>query len=147
MEELVELRRYIEEQRYTEALDLITEIEDMSREDKINKICNFAEVLLLHLIKQEAEKHTTRSWELSIRNALRQITRINRRRKSDGRYVDNSELSEIITEAYQPALELAALEAFEGQYDEQELNQKVDRAAIERKALELIVAYQEGRQV
>jgi hypothetical protein len=61
--------------------------------------------------------------------------------------VDDSELSEIIAEAYQPALEHAALETFEGQYDERELGQKVDRTAIERKALELIAAYQEGQQV
>jgi hypothetical protein len=56
MEELVELRRYIEQQRYAETLDLIAEMEEMSREDKINKIYSFAEILLLHLIKQEAEK-------------------------------------------------------------------------------------------
>lgn len=147
MEELLELRHYIEQQRYTEALNLITEIEDMSREDKINKIYNFAEVLLLHLIKQEAEKRTTRSWELSIRNALRHIARINQRRKSGGRYLDESELCEIITEAYQPALECAALEAFEGCYDDQEVGQKVNRTAIEQKALALIAVYQEGRQV
>jgi len=54
-------------------------------------------------------------------------------------------LCEILTEAYQPALERAALEAFEGRYDEVELGQKVDRATIEQKALELIVAHQEGQ--
>ena len=51
MEELLALRRYIELQRYTEALDLLAEMEEMSREDKVNKIYSFAEILLLHLIK------------------------------------------------------------------------------------------------
>ena len=49
-----------------------------------------------------------------------------------------------LTEAYQPALERAALEAFEGRYDDVELGQKVDRAAIEQKALQLITVRQEG---
>ncbi len=142
MEELLELKHYIEQQRYPEALDLLGEMEEMSREDKINKIYSFAEVLLLHLVKQAAEQRTTRSWDLSIRNAARQIARVNQRRKSGGTYLSGAELRVLISEAYQPALERAALEAFEGRYDDQELGQKVDRAAIEQQALELILAYQ-----
>jgi hypothetical protein len=144
MDELLELRRYIEQQRYTEALDLITEMEEMSREDKINKIYSFAEILLLHIIKQDAEQRTTRSWDLTIRNVLRQIARVNNRRKSGGTYLDAAELREIITEVYQPALERASLETFEGRYDDQELGQKVNRAAIEEKALSLLRVHKAG---
>ena len=144
MEELVELRRYIEQQRYAEALDLIAEMEEMSREDKINKIYSFAEILLLHLIKQEAEKRTPRSWDLTIRNVVRHIARVNTRRKSGGTYVDEVELRDIIADVYQPALERASLETFEGRYDEQELGQKVNRAAIEQKAVALLTAHQDG---
>src|SRR5262249_31441770 len=143
MEELLELRRYIEQQRYAEALDLITEMEEMSREDKINKIYSFAEILLLHLIQQEAEQRTTRSWDLTIRNTVRQIGRVNKRRKSGGVYLDGAELHEIIADAYQPALERAALETFEGRYDDQELGQKVNRAAIEAKALKMLSSQQD----
>ncbi len=142
MEELLELRDYIKQQRYPEALSLITEMEEISREDKINKIYSFAEILLLHLIKQEAEKRTTRFWDLSIRNAGRQIARINKRRKAGGTYLDEVGLQETIGEAYQPALERAALEALGGVYDDQKLGQMIDRAAIEQKALELIVEQQ-----
>ena len=145
MEELLELRRCIEQQRYAEALDLLAEMDEMSREDKINKLYSFAEILLLYLIKQGAEQRTTRSWELSIRNAVRQIARVNKRYKSSGTYLGESELCEVLTEAYQPALERAALEAFEGHYDDVELGQKVNRSTIEQKALELIVAHQEGQ--
>jgi Domain of unknown function DUF29 len=141
MEELVELRRYIEQQRYAEALDLIAEMEEMSREDKINKIYSFAEILLLHLIKQEAEKRTTRSWDLTIRNAVRQIARVNTRRKSGGTYLEEAELREIIADVYQPALERASLETFEGRYDDQELSQQVERGAIEQKALTMITTH------
>ena len=84
MEELLTLRRYIEQQHYTEALDLLAEMEEMSREDKVNKIYSFAEILLLYLFKQRAGQRTTRSWERSIRNAARHIARVNKRYKPGG---------------------------------------------------------------
>src|SRR5438552_9133960 len=87
MEELYELRTYIETGKYQEALLLLEEMEDMSRDDKINRISSFMEVLLVHLIKQITEKKTTKSWEVSIRHALRQIVKINKRRKAGGWYL------------------------------------------------------------
>ena len=87
MEELLQLRTYIEQGRYADALKLIGEMEEMSKDDKINKIVSFMEILLLHLIKQAAEKRTTRSWNVSINNCLRQIARINKRRRSGGHYL------------------------------------------------------------
>jgi hypothetical protein len=98
----------------------------------------------MYIIKQEAEQRTTRSWDLTIRNAVRQIARVNKRRKSGGTYLEEAELREIIAEVYQPALERAALETFEGRYDDQELGQKLSRAGIEQKALELMAAHQHG---
>jgi hypothetical protein len=138
MEELLELQDYIKQQRYHEALDLIAEMEEMGREDKINKIYSFAIILLLHLIKQAAEKRITRSWELSILNASQQIIRINRRRKAGGTYLTTEELRETIAEAYPLALKRAALEAFEGRYDDEALDQLVDRSVIEQQAIELV---------
>lgn len=88
MEELIDLRRYIEQHRYVEALALVDELEEMSRDDKINRIDSHAQILLLHLIKQTAEQRTTRSWDLSIRNAVRQIARTNLRRKTGGAYFE-----------------------------------------------------------
>jgi hypothetical protein len=140
MEELFELRACLEEQRYADALTLVAELEEMSKDDKINKIYSYAEILLLHLIKQAAEQRTTRSWSLSITNATRHIARTNRRRKASGTYLSQDELSETIREAYLPALERAALEAFEGRYDADELGAMVDAAAIQREAARLLVA-------
>lgn len=140
MDELLQLREYVTQHRFNEALDLIAEMEEMSREDKINKIYSYALVLLLHLIKQEAEQRTTRSWDLSIREAVRQIARVNKRQKAGGTYLDRVGLAEILTDAYQPAIERAALEAFEGRYEDDELAAKVNQTKIERKALQLILA-------
>ena len=138
MEELFELRSYIEQGRYAEALNLIGEMEEMSRDDKISKIASFLEILLIHLIKQHAEKRTTRSWEVTIHNAVLQIIRTNRRRKAGGYYLGEDDLKEVIEDAWQTALPRASLEAFEGQYDESRVARMVDEKQIKEKALQMI---------
>ncbi len=144
MEELLELRAYLEQQRYPEALALLAELEEMSREDKINKIRGFAKILLLHLIKRAVEQRTARSWDLSIWNAVDEIVHINRRRKVGGHYLDTPELQAIMAEAYPAALKRAALETCEGRFDERELAQQVDQAMLQQQALDLILAAQIG---
>jgi len=65
MEELYELRRYIEMGDTAAALALLDEMDEMSRDDKVQKIASFMRVLLVHMIKQAAEYRTTKSWEVS----------------------------------------------------------------------------------
>jgi len=139
MEEIFELRACIEEGRYTDAIVLLGEMEEMGRDDKINKIESFLEILLLRLIKQHAEKRTTRSWETSIFNSVYQINKINRRRKSGGYYLKAEEIGEAIEESYPAALKHAAIEAFEGILDDAELAGKVDETRIKEEALDLIL--------
>lgn len=140
MEELLELRTCIEQQRYQEALLLIGEMEEMSKEDKINKIHSFMVILLLHLLKQQVEKRSTRSWELSILTAVKNIQRINKRRQAGDHYLTPAELQEVIAEEYSLALKAAALEIFEGQYTDEQLSKQVSQAEIEQQALEMIEA-------
>ncbi|MFN7659919.1 MAG: DUF29 family protein, partial [Dolichospermum sp.] len=68
MEELLTLRELLLKGDMTGALAIVDELEEMSRDDKINNIRSYAVILLIHLIKQKAENRTTKSWELSIRN-------------------------------------------------------------------------------
>jgi hypothetical protein len=140
MEELFELRTCLEQQRYTDALILLGEMEEMSKEDKLHKVRSYLTILLLHLIKQEAEQRTTRSWECSVLNSVSEIRWVNQRRKAGGRYLTLDELRQAITEAYPVALRKAALEAFEGIYDDKQLGNRVNRAQIEQTALKLILA-------
>ena len=139
MEELAQLRTAIEEQRYNDALNILGELEEMSREDKINKIQSIAVILLLHLIKQQAEQRSTRSWEFAIFNSIFEIQKINKRRKAGGYYLNSNELREIITEVYPVALKKAALETLEGQYTTAQLAEKVDRDSVESKAIGFIL--------
>lgn len=138
MEELFELRKHIEQGRYAQALAVINEMEEMSRDDKINKIESLMEILLIHLIKQSAEKRLTRSWEVSIRNAVQKINLTNKRRKAGGSYLTGEELKDALEEAWQVALPRASLETFEGRYDTDELVQMVDKEQLLKQAFELI---------
>ncbi|WP_413173479.1 DUF29 family protein [Anabaena azotica] len=138
MEELLELRELVVSGNLEAALSLIDELEEMSKEDKINKIYSYCVVLLVHLIKQQAEKRTTPSWDVSIRNATDAIVRINKRRKAGGYYMNKKEIEEILLEAYNRALDNAALEAFGGIYDGLTLRNMVEQELIIQQALSLI---------
>ena len=111
--------------------------------------------MLLHLIKQAAEDRSTRSWEFSIYNSTKKIKLTNKRRnavlgvspmsdcdktrrKSGGYYANEDELREILNDAFDTAIKRAALEAFEGQYKEDELILKIQPEEIKAQALSLI---------
>jgi hypothetical protein len=138
MDELQQLRNHIEHGRYADALGLIDELEEMSRDDKLHKIQSYLQVLLIHLVKRQAEQRTTRSWDVSVRNAVDAIRRTNKRRKSGGDYLDPAELAEAIDEIYASALRQASLEAFEGHKDEAQLAALVNESGLKREALELV---------
>lgn len=140
MDELLQLREHIEHSRYADALVLIGEMEEMSRDDKVQKIESFLQILLVHVIKQRAEQRTTRSWDVSIRNAIDAIQRVNKRRRAGGRYLDRQELAESIDEILPSALRQASLEAFEGRYDDVELGAMLDIDALKRETLAMIDA-------
>jgi hypothetical protein len=137
MEELLELRRYIEEKNYDKALEVVAELEEMSKEDKLNKIYSYAVILLIHLIKQEVEKRTTKSWDISIRNSLREINRVNKRRKSGGYYASDQELLDTIKEAMSAAIDRASLEVKEGIYQADDLRSLFDNDLIIERAFTL----------
>lgn len=69
MEELLDLRHYLEAGDYQAALQVLDELDEMSLKDTIYKIQSFMEILLIHIVKQHAEQRTTRSWDVSIRMA------------------------------------------------------------------------------
>ncbi|MGM3308156.1 DUF29 family protein [Anabaena sp. WFMT] len=138
MEELLTLKDLLLQGNVQEALVIVEELEEMSRNDIIKTIRSYAVVLLLHLIKQKAENRTTRSWEVSIRNSVLEIQRENKRRKAGGYYLAPEELLETLAEAYLNASNEASLEVEEGRYEPKELEKLVNREEIIYHALNLI---------
>lgn len=138
MEELLELKGFLLSGNIHEALLLVEEMTEMSKDDKINKISSYAKILLLHLIKRSAEQRTTRSWDLSIKNAVNEIQKTNRRRKAGGTYLDQAELWDALADMYNISLDLAAAEAFGGHYESAELGVMVDREGVIQEAIALV---------
>lgn len=139
MEELITLKELLHQGKIPEALELVEELEEMSKSDKLNKIFSYGVIILLHLIKKIAENRTTKSWETSIRNAIKQIQRTNQRHKAKGTYLTEEELLETLQDAYDSALDRASLEAFEGIYEAEEIGRMINRDDIINMAMDLIL--------
>ncbi|MCP2728841.1 DUF29 family protein [Limnofasciculus baicalensis] len=139
MEELITLKELLHQGKISEAIELVEELEEMSKSDKLNKIFSYGIILLLHLIKKIAENRTTKSWETSIRNAVKQIQRTNQRHKAKGTYLTENELRETLEDAYDSALDRASLEAFEGRYEAEEIGEMVKRDDVIKIAMGLII--------
>lgn len=138
MEELLELKQLLYQGNIPDALLLVEELEEMSKSDKINKIFSYSIIVLLHLIKQKCENRTTRSWDVSIRNSVKQIQRSNKRHKTKGNYLTNDELKETLEDAFESALDEASLEAFGGIYSAEKLAEMVNKEELINLALDLI---------
>ena len=143
MEELLELKEKLLKGDIKGSLELVEELTEMGRKDIIKTIRSYGVILLLHLIKQQVEHRSTRSWEVSIRNSVREIQRENKRRKAGGYYLNREELVETLEEAYINAIDEASLEVEEGRYEVRELENKVNRAELIDRALGLITAESE----
>ncbi len=138
MEELLELKALLLKGDIKGSLAIVEDLEEMSKNGIISAIRSYAVILLLHLIKQQAENRTTRSWDVSIRNSVREIQRKNKRRKAGGYYLNDDELRETLEEAYLNALDQASLEVFEGRYEPEDIEAKINKEQIINNAFLLI---------
>ena len=127
MEELLELKALLLKGDIKGSLAIVEELEDMSKNGIISTIRSYAVILLLHLIKQQAENRTTRSWDVSIRNSVREIQRQNKRRKAAGYYLSDEELTDTLNDAYLNALDAASLEVESGRYQSEQLEAIIDK--------------------
>ncbi len=138
MEELLTLKSLLLKGDIPGSLAIVEELEEMSKKDIIKTIRSYAVILLLNLIKQQAENRTTRSWDISIRNSVLEIQEENKRPKSAGFYLPLEELFMVLETAYRQAINKACLEVEEGRYEPKELSQLVNQEAIINQAMTLI---------
>ncbi|MBE9146482.1 DUF29 family protein [Planktothrix mougeotii] len=138
MEEILTLKKLLLKGDIPGSLAVVEELEEMGRKEIIKTIRSYAVILLIHLIKRQVEKRTTRSWDVSIRNSIREIQRENKRRKSGGYYLNYEELMETLEDAYLNAIDQASLEVSEGIYEPQELEKLVNREELLNQAFQLI---------
>jgi hypothetical protein len=141
MEELLELKALLLKGDIKGSLAIVEELEDMSKNGIISTIRSYAVILLLHLIKQQAEKRTTRSWDVSIRNSVREIQRQNKRRKAAGYYLSDEELTDTLNDAYLNALDAASLEVESGRYQSEQIEAIIDKNKLISDAFLLIKTF------
>ena len=138
MEELEQLRIFIEGGDMHAALELLDELDDMNRDALIRNIKSHMVRLLQHLIKRDVEGKTTRSWEITIANALDDIYDLNHRRKSGSQLVPNDELADVLAEARRRALREASVEM---QQETRDLAVLVNRNELLSRALSMITSH------
>jgi hypothetical protein len=147
MEELLTLKSLLLKGDIPGSLAIVEELEEMSRKDIIKTIRSYAVILLLHLIKQQAENRTTRSWDVSIRNSVLEIQEENERPRGAGFYLPLEELRIVVETAYKQAINKASLEVEEGRYEPRELSQLVNQDEIIDRAIALILSESEDEVI
>lgn len=97
-QELIDLRQSILEGRYQDALDIIDELEGMSKQAILRNIEFYLVHLLVHLIKIQIEKRTTKSWRSSIANSIIKIKKLNLKDNKKSYYIELGQWQEYLVE-------------------------------------------------
>ena len=138
-EELTALKEKILSGAYSEALDLIDELEGMSRQAILRNIDSYLVRLLVHLIKAQVENRMTGSWQASISDSIRQIQKLNLMGNKNAHYIKQEEWEPYLEEALAAAVAPASVEIFEGKYKPLELEPLINSALVMEKADQLLL--------
>ncbi|MTJ48903.1 DUF29 family protein [Dolichospermum sp. UHCC 0259] len=137
-QELIDLRNSILEQRYTDALAIVDELEGMSKQAILRNIQAFLRILLIHLIKNQIENRLTNSWVASIRNSLIEIKKVNLKENKKSYYINQDEWDSWLEDEIELAIADASLEIMNGKFKRQQLSQMLNKPQLILTATELI---------
>lgn len=129
-QELIDIRNCILEQRYTDALAIVDELEGMSKKAILRQIKSFLKVLLIHLIKNQIEKRLTNSWAASMRNAVLEIQDINLKENKKSYYINLDDWYDYLENEIDVAISDASVEVLNGVYSPFQLAEMVDKEQI-----------------
>jgi Domain of unknown function DUF29 len=129
-QELIDLRQSILDGRYQDALEIVDELEGMSKQAILRNIESYLVRLLVHLIKIQIEKRITKSWRSSIVNSVMKIKKLNLKDNKKSYYIKVEEWQEYLTESLNEALNEACLEVKEGIFDYKQLKNEIDRQQL-----------------
>jgi hypothetical protein len=138
-QELIDLRNSILEQRYSDALAIVDELEGMSKKAIIQQIKSFLKILLIHLIKNQIEQRLTNSWAASIRNAVVGIQDINLKENKKSYYINVDEWEDLILEVViEKAIADASDEVLNGAYNQFQLEEMIDKVELITKGCQFL---------
>ena len=129
-QELIDLRKSIVEGRYADALEIVDELEGMSKKAILRQIKSFLRVLLIHLIKNQVEQRLTNSWASSIRNSIREIKDLNLKDNQTSYYINPEEWEIWIDDEIEAAIRTASDEVMNGTYSPFQLLEIVEKPSI-----------------
>ncbi|AHJ26716.1 DUF29 family protein [Nodularia spumigena] len=95
-QELIELRQSILEGRYDDALEILDDLEEMSKQAILRKIEAFLVRLCIHLIKNQIEQRLTNSWIASISDSVIKIAKLNIKSNQTSYYIKADEWQEYL---------------------------------------------------
>ncbi|KHG43144.1 MULTISPECIES: DUF29 family protein [Aphanizomenon] len=137
-QELIDLRNSIVEQRYTDALAIVDELEGMSKQAILRNIESFLLRLMIHLIKNQVEQRLTNSWAASIESSILEIKKLNLKENKKSYYLNIDEWVEILEDSIESAIRPASLEIMNGKLQRQQLSQMLNKPQLILTATELI---------
>ena len=136
MEEIIELKQSIIHHNWERSLEIIEDLEEMGRQDKINNLQSFLVILLIHLIKVQVEKRVTVSWRNSIINSLLEIEKRNHLGKKS-HYIKQGDWTDSFQQSLPRALIKASQEIFGGM-ELDELIELIDEQMLQEQTFELL---------
>jgi len=137
-QELIDLRNSIVEQRYTDALAIVDELEGMSKQAILRNIESFLVRLMIHLIKNQVEQRLTNSWAASIESSILEIKKLNLKENKKSYYLNIDEWVEILEDSIESAIRPASLEIMNGKLQRQQISQMLNKPQLILTATELI---------
>ncbi|MFM7362933.1 MAG: hypothetical protein ACKO11_00170 [Cuspidothrix sp.] len=138
-QELIDLRNSILEQRYSDALAIVDELEGMSKQAIIRNILSFVNILLVHLIKNQIEGRLTNSWTTSIRNSIMEIQKLNLKENKKSYYINVDEWEDLILEeVIEKAIADASDEVLAGAYNQFLLEEMIDKPDLIAKGCQFL---------
>ncbi|MCM0593259.1 MAG: DUF29 family protein [Gloeotrichia echinulata DVL01] len=143
-QELIELRQSILEGRYDDALEIIDDLEEMSKQGTLRKIEAFLVRLFIHLMKNQIEQRLTNSWIASISDSVIQIAKLNLKDNQKSYYIKAEQWQEYLEEAIAIAIRPASAEIFEGNLKPSQVSQRLNRELLldfAQKLLQLTYEY------
>jgi hypothetical protein len=137
-QELIDLKNSILEQRYTDALAIVDELEGMSKQAILRNIESFLLRLMIHLIKNQVEQRLTNSWATSIESSILEIKKLNLKENKKSYYLNIDEWVEILEDSIELAIRPASLEIMNGKLQRQQISQMLNKPQLILNATELI---------
>lgn len=137
-QELIDLRNSILEGRYADALEIVDELDWMSKKATLRSIKSFLVRMLIHLIKNQVEQRLTNSWIASISDSVVQIQDLNLHDNKTSHYVKRDEWKLLLENALAAAIRPASVEVLNGKLKPSQLSQRIDKSQIITTAQQLL---------